>query len=356
MTGLYTANNAEVYEETLEERYQKTKRSVTSLAPLQIGICLWRREQDRLVATPYTFHLFPAQREFVVQSSAFEFLSSHNFDFNKGFCSGIPYMNISQAERSYTMKPFLSEKDQLLVNKHMEDLQSWLNQSKQETKFFIQEPSGYTRYLLYSNLAKLGNVRVGSVNDVIEISRISDDESNQIQREKWNQYLEKEAPFRKVATMLIDAKKPLIGHNCFLDIFHFYQHFYEDLPDTLEEFKTNWTKIFPEVYDTKVLSLETRLFDSFVPMNQRHLERLYTHVTSNFLFARPEISMDPDCISSSSGAHNAGYDAMMTGALFARLFAVDKPINQITIDQDYKTKYLNRVNLMKSPHPFKFTK
>jgi poly(A)-specific ribonuclease len=101
MTGLLVNPNQELLQDTLQERYTKLRDSIQKLTTLQIGICLWKvdeKDQNKLIATPYTFHLFPVRRDFVVSSGAFQFLASHNFDFNKVFKEGIPFLNENQAE------------------------------------------------------------------------------------------------------------------------------------------------------------------------------------------------------------------------------------------------------------------
>lgn len=47
---------------------------------------------------------------------------------------------------------------------------------------------------------------------------------------------EYEIGFSKVIEEIILAKKPLIGHNMFLDILFVYQQFIDDLPPSLSEF------------------------------------------------------------------------------------------------------------------------
>ena len=86
----------------MQERYSKIRNSIQQLTTLQIGICLWKKDEnqkDKLIAIPYTFNLFPNKRDFVVSSAAFQFLASYNFDFNKVIKEGIPFMNKDQLEK-----------------------------------------------------------------------------------------------------------------------------------------------------------------------------------------------------------------------------------------------------------------
>jgi len=65
---------------------------------------------------------------------------------------------------------------------------------------------------------------------------------------------EYELGFSRIVELIIKAKKPLVGHNMFLDIMFLYQQFIADLPETLEEFIHNFSFYFPVIYDTKAIA------------------------------------------------------------------------------------------------------
>ena len=67
---------------------------------------------------------------------------------------------------------------------------------------------------------------------------------------------DKETGFTKVIQMLIDAKKPLVGHNPQYDVAFMYEQFIGPLPDTFIEFCEEWRKSFPMTYDTKAIYSE----------------------------------------------------------------------------------------------------
>ena len=105
------------------------------------------------------------------------------------------------------------------------------------------------------------------------------------------------------------SKRPLIGHNSLLDLVHFYQQFHKDLPEDLNEFKKELKKQFPNIYDTKLLSLNTSMLDDLIPIPDRHLENLYKIVTkpNHFKFPEIEIKTPFNTLDTSKQAHNAGY-------------------------------------------------
>ena len=66
--------------------------------------------------------------------------------------------------------------------------------------------------------------------------------------------------FTLVIKAMIEAKKPLIGHNCMYDWLYLYNQFIDKLPDTFGEFIVRWNKLFPMTYDTKVLASNSKAF------------------------------------------------------------------------------------------------
>jgi hypothetical protein len=91
----------------------------------------------------------------------------------------------------------------------------------------------------------------------------------------------------QVMTMLRDAKKPVVGYNCFDDIVYVLTNF-GSLRKTWPQFQNDLQEYFPEgVYDIKhmCISLEgTRpgLFPSNVlPLNDASQIRLYAHLCNN---------------------------------------------------------------------------
>ncbi len=57
---------------------------------------------------------------------------------------------------------------------------------------------------------------------------------------------------------MINSKKPLVGHNCMYDFMFVFHQFFGELPETYAEFISQWSKLFPLCYDTKVLAWELK--------------------------------------------------------------------------------------------------
>jgi len=115
--------------------------------------------------------------------------------------------------------------------------------------------------------------------------------------------------------------KPVVGHNCFLDMLFLTQSFATDLDEkTFKDFKAILQENFNAIYDTKYV------INTLVPtMKETNLEKVYNFVINGeFDKVHPNTvtcSLDP-AISYGHAAHEAGYDAYMTGVVFAKQKAV----------------------------------
>ena len=64
-----------------------------------------------------------------------------------------------------------------------------------------------------------------------------------------------EKGFSSVFNMLVELKKPLLGHNMFYDLLLMYEKFYEPLPVQYVDFKQQLHSLFPLIVDTKNVCL-----------------------------------------------------------------------------------------------------
>ncbi|XP_021842674.1 poly(A)-specific ribonuclease PARN isoform X2 [Spinacia oleracea] len=192
-------------------------------------------------------------------------------------------------------------------------------------------------------------VYVESDNDKINLMEMIKNESYQQARRK----IKAAAGVRHVIDLLSAENKLIVGHNCFLDMAHMYHKFIGPLPSTIEEFVLNISKPFPQIVDTKILlNADLSL--------QRRMKKASTSLASAFSLLCPEIAsgkssdvagqpsvkveVQVDDMRSSnwnSGAkHEAGYDAFMTGCVFAQA------CSHLGIDFSYE-KVVNSENLQK---------
>ncbi|KAE9598547.1 hypothetical protein Lal_00021071 [Lupinus albus] len=171
--------------------------------------------------------------------------------------------------------------------------------------------------------------------------------------------------FRHVIDLLSAEQKLIVGHNCFLDISHVYSKFIGPLPVTPEEFVTSVNKYFPHIVDTKIL------FNTNLILQER-MKRSGKSLASAFSLFCPQIAagsqstdlgspchikVDVEVDDSRSSSwnpgvkHEAGYDAFMTGCIFAQLcsdlgvdFKLHESSQQLALNEKLQ-KYVNHLYL-----------
>jgi len=131
---------------------------------------------------------------------------------------------------------------------------------------------------------------------------------------------------------------PLVGHNCMYDFIYLYNQFIGPLPSTYKEYIGLWSKIIPEVYDTKVLATKSEYFSKTV------LGRVYEKCKDDKrLF--DVLTFDFDLVNNFTnyyGAgllahyHEAAYDAVMTGIVFAKMLKFRQIEEQVQKNRNNK--------------------
>lgn len=96
-------------------------------------------------------------------------------------------------------------------------------------------------------------VKVVSAEDRARLSSDADD-----RRHLETELLSHLRGFSSVVALLVAAKKPIVGHNCFMDLLKIYHQFVDNLPLSYDEFKLRVHRAFPRVYDTKHITYEVR--------------------------------------------------------------------------------------------------
>ncbi|TNV81953.1 hypothetical protein FGO68_gene6872 [Halteria grandinella] len=129
-----------------------------------------------------------------------------------------------------------------------------------------------------------------------------------------------EMGFSHIVQLLIDAKKPIIGHNMMYDIIYLYNQFIAPLPPTYLEFAAHWHALFPSIYDNKVLCTQAEYF------GRTDLGRIYEKCTVDEKLVNCGVKVAFDIekgFGNYEGSallshyHEAAYDAYMTGHAFA---------------------------------------
>uniref|UniRef100_A0A804RK60 Uncharacterized protein n=2 Tax=Zea mays TaxID=4577 RepID=A0A804RK60_MAIZE len=138
---------------------------------------------------------------------------------------------------------------------------------------------------------------------------------------------------RHVIDLLSSERKLIVGHSCFLDIAQVYSKFVRPLPSSIKEFALSFHKFFPHIADTRHLMSVNQAVQKLMKHKSKSLSSAflllcpasYSSVEKPSSHSPVTIEVEGDETMSSrfiSGAkHEAGYDAYMTGCIFAQLCA-----------------------------------
>ncbi|XP_027341844.1 poly(A)-specific ribonuclease PARN isoform X2 [Abrus precatorius] len=289
---------------------------------------------------------------------------------------------------SERMKNKLSEwRDGLLQEQNQEDqIQGISKDSKFQVIFFKMHPAlrlnGFTSHQLkliqlvirkhFKDLSYVSVNSEASGSQQVVVYTDSKDELNVLLKEvKEENYraaemkIQAAVGFRHVIDLLSSEQKLIVGHNCFLDIAHVYSKFIGPLPGTAEEFVASVNKCFPHIVDTKILFNTNCMLQERMKRSRKSLASAFalfcpqiacgssSIAPGSLLHVKVDVEVD-DSRSSSwnpGGKHEAGYDAFMTGCVFAQLcsdlgidFKLHESSKQLALDEKLQ-KYVNRLYL-----------
>lgn len=346
----------------VEERFEKAKESVVSFLPIQFGVCLFTPSTEGFVCRPYNFSIFARPQPyddatFLCQSTSIEFLRDKGFDFNKWIHKGISFLSKEEEKkareaRKFEGVPIIPGQRELQFLSDIEtEIRKWLksplsNSQTAPPPLTLKPANSFLRRLTRQELQKTyGNsiwleTITTTEGDAIKITKTTNDEYDkfaQCQESKKEETLKSQVGFRYVIDALIEAKKPLVGHNCFFDILHLHHRFVEPITDwALDEFCSKCLRNFPYIFDTRYLASNVRRIFNF-PLTG--LEQLYQTLSSKFTPVNTIFPENYDKYAENgSSFHEAAYDAFATGYIFISLIQqIDKKRNEHSDDKCHKS-------------------
>ncbi|BDA49408.1 Poly(A)-specific ribonuclease PARN [Coccomyxa sp. Obi] len=364
MTGLHVTDKREDYLDDIQDRYEVLAEGAQNFLVSQFGLSFFCWEGGKYAAQTFNFYLFPLpmlhgqDKRFLCQAGSMDFLASQGFDFNKFVYEGIPFMCVADRDRrleGISREPCRSgisihkPEDVAFVAALVQQVSAWLQGSG--TELILEEVNGYQRAIQYQQLEK---PQFGAADPpgfyfeacdgpqgkrAIRLTRASAAEVEAFNKQKKQVEAEKvhaAAGFCSVLERLRDSRKPAVGHNCAFDLTFTLEHLAQSLPAEWPSFKRLVQAWFPGgIWDTKYLIKQLpELFQALPstslqplyqalnpggppePQVREYLEKTggqLPRVEHASAFAR---YTGPDA---ASHAHEAGYDAYMTGAVFACL-------------------------------------
>ncbi|KAK8747010.1 hypothetical protein OTU49_016944 [Cherax quadricarinatus] len=359
--------------DTAEERYAKSREAARSFGMIQFGVTAFRymREKSAYSHATFCFYLLGKTGEILYYDNcSLKFLADCGFDFNKLYKSGLSYLSLLEEaeERAEYANHSLEPQTPSPIKVAEESAKKFLEEVEAKMKLLMADESQqvlvlpgnnispFFRKILYNNIAaKFKNilVRLVTTNDEknIEIRKFESPESRiKFLEEERERKLDEKIGFTHVIRKILETKKPVVGHNLVLDLFHMMEKMVQPLPEKWEQFKNVFKCNVPTVYDTKLIAKDPP-FCVDIPFTS--LGNLFSELCSKF--SPPQFVIENGYksykIGTNSKAHDAGYDAFMTGVCFiAMIKKLDGANwkNKSVVTSKHLVMYANRVNNMSS--------
>lgn len=367
-----------------EERFCKALESSRGYFIMQFGLSCFTRIGDlRYSCRTYNVYIFPQphkcygdiDRTFAIQAHAIQFLTEHNFDFNKLFKYGVSYLTFEEKKLlTAQLKQESRNRSKVEFNKDGVpkfvpiSMMTFFRESiKRVNKFVakvkrekdaiettdckmstcsdgIHESEIHTdgdavdgltegptmeirdcgthhrRSMLKRALECLpiaDNIFVDARNDpkTNETYLMVEYTDKETKSERQKKALLTAKGFLEVIETIILNKKPLVGHNLSLDLVQIINQFIEQLSDDYNSFKETCHSLFPLIYDTKFIA-HSILDPKTLTHNQSRLNDLYCQLRLAKSFPKIQIEHLGPFYDENQLPHQAGYDAYMSGFSF----------------------------------------
>lgn len=322
-TGLFRIHQYE----SIEDRYYKIKQHIEQFWVCQLGISTFKQKENPLEyeAKVFNIYMYPAHRTLNMSMSSMSFLVENGFDMNFLFKEAIPCVKTTDPSWNTCTSRLgsysLSEKNRLYVERVENEVVEFLK-SNQKTMQVPLETEYQKKLLLGSDgiAPRFRHLEMKCDKKAPLILTLKKNNKKVPEYFPKNRLGEESEDENEVPTMttiiqaLLSKKVPLIGHYMILDVAFLYDHFIGPLPQTLEEFRQSVNLIFPPLFDTKYISKS--LFSSIKFIKKTSVEDLYSYCKKRKELNQL-VSITPhENFNLSTQAHEAGYDAYMTGCIF----------------------------------------
>ncbi|CAB3387379.1 Hypothetical predicted protein [Cloeon dipterum] len=312
--------------DTAAEAYEKLKQCA-SFSIIQFGLCTFHEGSDgRLTHRAYNFYTIPTHETFLCQTESLKFLVNHGMDLNKVFKEGITSLkNEDRAAKLAGLEEKLKGVRERVVKQTIQNLQAndgqkeVLAAAKNKIKDFLaceeeeELPLGnlnsFQRLLLYQMVQSDFDEKGGHSE---KIRREEDQIKSDIEE------LQGDCGMSAILSAIKNSGKIVVGHNMLLDVIHTLHQFTDNLPDDFNQFKKQVLSAFPRLIDTKTLATQTQIAEK--------LESSALEPMVKCLQQHPFNLTDADPVNGCAGytvngnlAHEAGYDAYLTGLCFVTM-------------------------------------
>ncbi|KAK2195447.1 bifunctional Nucleotide-binding alpha-beta plait domain superfamily/Ribonuclease H superfamily/R3H domain superfamily/R3H domain/Poly(A)-specific ribonuclease [Babesia duncani] len=314
-TGLHLKDDRYV---GVDRCYEAHSSGAKQFIPCQIGLALAKHVDSGIwKITPSSLYILPPENHtFSFNTNTLSFLKENDFDFNAWIHNGVGYLKpkdemerkgcieariseleisnqqtmnqtASQPARQFDIGTIPDEEDRIMALQVIQRIEEWINSDTGEPLEIAME-SPFHRLLMhtiieqqfpsvYSHSITRGNSKFLSIYK----SHAELYQQQMISLKKELDILDEKVGLRLILDAIATNKKLLVGHNCFYDVLHIYQTFYDDLPTKVEEFKNKWNEKFPYVFDTKYIAecQDTAAYSN----NSGTLKTLFDHLCNQEL-------------------------------------------------------------------------
>ncbi|VVC30454.1 Ribonuclease H-like domain,Ribonuclease CAF1 [Cinara cedri] len=366
-----------------KERYSLLRKKVSDITCIQFGLSIFTYDITKKTfnTRAYSIYTFPqtfckSNSEVHFQISCMEFLNRHKFDFNKLFSRGVPYLT---DEQEIMIKLEMSDdlffenyfentsrfiKVKIELDKILKIISTWYDNAKYgETQFFKTNECSESaciilmQYYLLKNYKNILIHEVKSGLNITKVKQINDVDllNNSLYKKNLKQSLfDNMMGIKYLLKLLFKLKKPLIGHNCSLDLLILCNQFFEPLPENFKDFQIFVSRNFGPIYDTKLLCKELK---RVIPKNYNwkgnSLPEIYSFLTNGDGRRIPiliNIELSGIKEPQETKFHDAGWDAYYTGYCFIRIVHIIKCMSNKR-ETDFQT--FNFTEFLKIVEPFK---
>ncbi|XP_008185451.2 pre-piRNA 3'-exonuclease trimmer [Acyrthosiphon pisum] len=348
--------------DTTEERYNKLHQKVSDITCIQFGMAIYVYDDKikTFKTSTYSFYTYPQtfyKSDSVVnfQTSCVEFLCKHNFDFNKLFHSRVPYLTDEEELKikSEMLDEFFFDKyfetnikfrsieEELM--KVLKIVSEWYDTANYGEQTFLEingcnEPA-YTILMQYYLLKKLKYILIDESQLGLNITKIEANTNSEILNKTIHENLKlnllnKMMGIKYLMKLISKLKKPIIGHNCALDILILSNQFFTPLPENFKDFQNFVFNNFGPIYDTKLLCKEVK---RIVSKNDKWIGSSLPEIYSFLKDGDGKKYSDTIRIQLTGieepqdmKLHHAGWDAYYTGYCFVRMIHIIKSFSSKT--------------------------
>ncbi|KAK7202265.1 poly(A)-specific ribonuclease PARN [Novymonas esmeraldas] len=341
MTGVDVPGVTAPFGSPPEDVYRVKRIAVEAYNAFQIGIALFTKtDTDTYEVRPYNFYLLNDAGDLRLSLSAISFLAANHMNFQTWLTSGLSFCDAHQ-EATFDAKhdaPFTNEAEQRLADDVVKAADEWFSTETaplvrtlpcstdlaRRLHGYIGRHYDFRIVASFDGKPSLAQKLEFTLTKLDDVAWAAEKEKRLVQGERDRA---RQLGFRQFWKILVSSKKPIVGHNFMQDVM-FMIHMHETpLPTPYADFKALLQRTLPTIYDTKTMATTLAGDNAF---QVTHLGFLYQECRRRAGLSRDDFSrqyrLPPGfysyndyAVQLQSKAHEAAYDAYMTGIAYTLL-------------------------------------